>query len=194
MALNSLSTNIPRYILEHTLGQADLGIFASLAYLVTAGGLISIALGQSVSTRMSRHFADGNLVAFRGILRKLMLLAVALGFVGVLLALTLGKPMLTFVYRPEYASHVNLLVVMMVDSAITSACVFLGFGMTAARCFRSQIPIMAANLIATILLTFALIPRWGLLGGGFALLLSSVVQACASYYVLSIALRKRGVA
>jgi O-antigen/teichoic acid export membrane protein len=193
MALNSLSTNIPRYILEHTLGRADLGIFASLAYLVTAGGLISIALGQSVCTRMSRLFADGDLLAFRGIVRKLMLLAVGLGFAGVLLALTLGKPILTFVYRPEYANHVNLLVVMVIDSAITSACVFLGFGMTAARCFRSQIPIMVANLIATILLTFALIPRWGLLGGGFALLLSSIVQASASYCVLSLALHKRSV-
>ena len=194
MALNSLSTNIPRYILEHNLGRADLGIFASLAYLVTAGGLISIALGQSVCTRMSRLFADGNLLAFRGILRRLMLLAVALGFAGVLLAVTLGKPILIFIYRPEYASHGNLLVVMVIDSAITAACVFLGFGMTAARCFRSQIPIMVANLIVTIALTFALIPRLGLLGGGFALLLSSVLQASASYYVLSLALRKRSLA
>jgi O-antigen/teichoic acid export membrane protein len=194
MALNSLSTNIPRYILEHTLGRTDLGIFASLAYLVTAGGLISIALGQSVCTRMSRLFADGDLAAFRGILRKLMLLAVWLGFAGVLLALTLGKPILAFVYRPEYASHVNLLVVMVVDSAITAACVFLGFGMTSARCFRSQIPIMVANLIVTIALAFALIPRFGLLGGGFALLLSSVVQASASYYFLSFALHKRSLA
>jgi O-antigen/teichoic acid export membrane protein len=194
MALNSLSTNIPRYILERNLGRADLGIFASLAYLVTAGGLISIALGQSVCTRMSRLFAAGNLAAFRGILRKLMLLAVALGFAGVLLALTLGKPLLTFIYTPEYSNHVNLLVVMVIDSAITAASVFLGFGMTAARCFRSQIPIMAANLIMTIAMTFALIPRLGLLGGGFALLLSSVLQASASYYVLSIALRKRSVA
>lgn len=194
MALNSLSTNVPRYILEHSLGRADLGIFASLAYLVTAGGLISIALGQSVSTRMSRLFADGNLPAFRGILRKLMLLAVALGFAGTLLALTLGKPVLTLVYRAEYAKHVNLLVVMVIDCSVTAASVFLGFGMTAARCFRPQIPIMAANLIVTIALTFALIPHFGLLGGGFALLLSSVLQASASYYVLNLALNKRGVA
>jgi O-antigen/teichoic acid export membrane protein len=191
MALNSLSTNVPRYILERSLGRADLGVFASLAYLVTAGGLISIALGQSVSTRMSRLFADGNLPSFRGVLRKLMLLAVALGFAGTLLALTLGRPVLTFIYRPEYANHVNLLVVMVIDCAVTAACVFLGFGMTAARCFRPQIPIMGANLLATVALTFALIPRYGLLGGGFALLLPSVLQASASYYVLNLALRKR---
>jgi len=194
MALNSLSTNVPRYILEQSLGRADLGIFASLAYLVTAGGLISIALGQSVSTRMSRLFADGNLHAFRGIVRKLLLLAVALGFAGTLLALTLGKPVLTLVYRTEYAKHVNLLVVMVIDCSVSAASVFLGFGMTAARCFRSQIPIMVANLVVTIALTFALIPHFGLLGGGFALLLSSVLQASASYYVLNLALRKRSVA
>jgi O-antigen/teichoic acid export membrane protein len=194
MALNSLSTNVPRYVLEHALGRADLGIFASLAYLVTAGGLISIALGQAVLKRMSRLFADGNLIAFRGILRKLLWLAVALGFAGTLLALTLGKMILAFVYRPEYADHANLLIVMVIDCAVTAASVFLGYGITAARCFRSQVPLMIANLIVTIALAFALIPRFGLLGGGFTLLLSSVLQASASYYILYLALQKRSVA
>jgi len=191
MALNSLSTNIPRYILEHKLGTAELGIFASLAYLVTAMGLISVALGQSACTRMSRLLADGNISDFTRVLRKLMTMSVLLGATGVLLASTLGKPVLTLVYRPEYADHLNLLVVMVIDASVTSMCVFLGFGMTAARCFRSQIPIMVANVVATIVLTYVLLPHFGMLGGGFALLLSSTVQASGSYFVLNRALRMR---
>jgi O-antigen/teichoic acid export membrane protein len=194
MALNSLSTNIPRYILEHELGTAELGIFASLAYLVTAMGLISVALGQSACTRMSRLFADGDVSNFTQVLCKLLTISILVGATGVLLASTLGGPVLTFVYRPEYAEHVNLLVVMVIDASVTSMCVFLGFGMTAARCFRSQIPIMVANVLATIVLTYVLLPHFGMLGGGFALLLSSMVQASGSYFVLNRALQMRSTA
>jgi O-antigen/teichoic acid export membrane protein len=191
MALNSLSTNLPRYILQHKLGSADLGIFASLAYLVTAVGLIAVALGQSVSARLSRLFADGNIRTFKTLMTKLILFAMGLGIVGVGLAATLGRPVLTLVYRPEYASHVDLLVVMVIDASIGATACFLGFGMTAARCFRAQIPITLVNVVATIYLAMLLIPRFGLLGGGYALLLSSMVQVCASYIVLQGAISHR---
>ena len=66
-------------------------------------------------------------------------------------------------------------------------------GRVSTRCFRSQIPIMVANVVATIVLTYILIPHFGMLGGGFALLLSSMVQASGSYFVLDRALHMRSV-
>jgi len=191
MALNSLSTNIPRYILERKLGTAELGVFASLAYLVTAMSLISIALGQSVTARLSRLFAAGELNAFRSLTGKLLLLAAGLGMGGVAIASMFGRPVLTFVYRPEYAEQVNLLIVMVVDASVTAASIFLGFAMTAARCFRAQITIMIVNLVVTIVCTFLLLPHFGLLGAGYALLSSSLVQASTSYLVLDRAIQNR---
>jgi O-antigen/teichoic acid export membrane protein len=191
MALNSLCTNIPRYILEHKLGTAELGIFASLAYLITAMGLIVIALGQSVCARLSRLFADGNIHSFKRMMAKLILFSAGLGIAGFLTASILGRTILTLVYKPEYAEHVNLLLVMVVDASISAIAAFLGFGMTAARCFRSQLPIMAATVSCTILFTFLLIPYFGLMGGGYALVISSTVQAGLSFLVLASATRKR---
>jgi O-antigen/teichoic acid export membrane protein len=109
----------------------------------------------------------------------------------VVLVLVGGRSVLTFIYRPEYAAHVNLLFVMVVDASVTAASVFLGFAMTAARCFRSQIPIMVLNVTVTAALTLGLLPRYGLLGGGYALLISSTVQAGASYAVLRSAMSER---
>ncbi|MGA8622093.1 MAG: oligosaccharide flippase family protein, partial [Candidatus Sulfotelmatobacter sp.] len=103
MTLASLNTNIPRYILEHKLGTAELGVFASLAYLLTAISLIVIALGQSVCTRMARLFAECDIVRFKALLGKLILFAVGLGTVALVIALFAGRPLLTLVYRPEYA-------------------------------------------------------------------------------------------
>jgi O-antigen/teichoic acid export membrane protein len=90
MTLVSLNTNLPRYILERKLGAAELGIFASLAYLLTAIGLIVVALGQSVCTRMSKQFAEGDIRGFRLLLTKLVWFATALGVAGVGLTLLAG--------------------------------------------------------------------------------------------------------
>jgi O-antigen/teichoic acid export membrane protein len=191
MTLVSLNINVPRYILEHRLGTAELGIFASLAYLLTAINLIVVALGQTVCTRMARLFADCDIRRFKALLGKLVLFAAALGAVALSMALLAGRPVLTFVYRPEYAEHVDLLLLMIVDATLVAIGSFLGFGMTAARCFRPQMPIMAATVVTTVVFTLALVPRFGLMGAGFGLLIASFIRAGASYLVLDSAMKKQ---
>ena len=101
MTLASLNINVPRYILEQKLGTAELGIFASLAYLLTAINLIVIALGQSVCTRMARLFADRDIRQFQTLLWKLILFAAVLGVMALALGLVIGRHVLTLVYRPN---------------------------------------------------------------------------------------------
>jgi O-antigen/teichoic acid export membrane protein len=188
MTLGSLNTNLPRYILERKLGTAELGIFASLAYLLTAIGLIVVALGQSVSARMSRQFAEGDVCGFRWLLTRLVGFATVLGVSGLGFALLAGRPVLTIVYRPQYAEHVDLLLVMVATASLNAIASFLGFAMTAARCFRAQLPVMGATLATTFALTLALVPHFGLMGAGYALLIAAAVQSAASYLVLTSAI------
>jgi hypothetical protein len=72
MMLISLNVNIPRYLLEHSSGPAELGIFASLAYLLVAVSLIVNALGQSATVRLSSMFAGRDLAGFRSLMFKLL--------------------------------------------------------------------------------------------------------------------------
>lgn len=185
MTLVSLNTNLPRYILERRLGTAELGIFASLAYVLTAIGLVVTALGQSVCTRMSRQFAEGKVRDFRRLLWKLIWFATGLGLGGLGFTLFAGRAVLTIVYRPQYAEHLDLLLVMVATASLNAVASFLGFAMTAARCFRAQLPVMAATLATTFICTLQLVPHFGLLGAGYALFAAGAVQSSASYLVLS---------
>jgi O-antigen/teichoic acid export membrane protein len=190
MMLNSLNTNVPRYILENRLGVAELGIFASLAYMLTAMNLIILALGQSVSARLARFFAEGDTRQFKLLMHKLIVFSVCFGISGVFLAVVAGRQILTFVYRAQYASHQDLLIVMVIDAAIMAIGSFLGFGMTAARRFRPQMPITAMTMIVSAALTLALIPKFGLLGAGYALMIASLVRVAAGNFVLTSALNR----
>jgi O-antigen/teichoic acid export membrane protein len=190
MTLLSLNINVPRYILVHRLGKADLGIFALLSYLLTAMNLIVTALGQSVCTRLSRLFANGDVHRFQTLVRKLIAFGFALGVIGVGLTIVAGRPVLTVLYGAEYARHLDLLLVLVCAASVNTIAAFFGYGMTAARCFREQVPIVASAVAATVVLTVLLLPRFGLLSAGYGLLAAAGIQTVANRHVLRAKLKR----
>ena len=173
--LISLNTNIPRYFIEHYLGERELGIFASMAYLIKAGGMVVTSLGQSATPRLAKHYAAGNGVAFRALLLKLMGIGTLLGVVALLIVLLAGKEILTLLYRPEYGEHVDVLMWLMVAGAISYVSSFLGYGMTASRYFRIQPVIFSVCVLLATVFSILLIPDHGILGAAWV----AVIVGCA---------------
>ena len=184
MTLCSLNVNIPRYVLEHELGPSELGIFASLAYLLVAFSMVVNALGQAASSRLACMFAKGQAEQFRKILGKLLFFAVMILLFGVPMAGWIGDPLLTFIYRPEYGRYSSLFMVMVGTAGVASIAAFLGYGLTAARSFRIQVPVIGASTFITMLCSMVLIPRLGISGAAYALLVGACVQAAGCAVVL----------
>lgn len=194
MLLISLNANIPRYVMERAWGEAELGIFAALAYLIVAGNTVVGALGQAASPRLAAHYAGGRARAFRGLLLKLVGMGALLGAAGVTVALLLGEPLLALIYGPAYAAHADVFVLVMLAGGIGYVSSFLGYGMTAARFFRAQAPLFAAVVAVTTLAALALIPPFGMRGAALALIASFSVQLSGSLALNLYALRRIGAA
>ncbi|HEX5432366.1 MAG TPA: hypothetical protein VFW83_10390 [Bryobacteraceae bacterium] len=182
--LQSLNVNIPRYFLEHYMGLADQGIYASLAYLIVVINLVTFALSQSATTRLARMFAEGRRRHFAGLLAKLSGLGILVAAIGAPLAYLVGKPILTLVYRPEYADHVGLLALLVVAAGVNTIAAFLFCGVTSARAFRTQVPVYFGAAIVVTLGSAILIPRWRLMGAATAVLLSAATVALGGLWVV----------
>lgn len=183
MMLISLNTNIPRYFIERYQGERELGIFAAIAYLMLAGSMVVNALGESACPRLAKYYAGGNSTAFRKLLVKLIGLGALLGIVGVVVAFVAGRQILSLLYQPEYAKHTNLFIWLMVVAAINYVASFLGYGMTAARYFRIQMPLFVLVTSVSAAACLWLIPISGLQGAVIALLIAATVQAATSLAV-----------
>src|SRR6185437_162272 len=192
MTLSSLNINLPRYLLVKYMGQAELGIFASMAYLVIAGTLTINALGQSASARLARMFADDDRAGFWRVIKKLLLTALLIPAAGVPIALLFGRKVLTLLYRPEYGEHVSVLVILVGVTGLTAIGSFMGYGLTAARSFRIQPVIIGATALTTLVMCVILIPRFGLNGAALALLISEVVYAGCGALALRSVFHARG--
>ncbi|MEM7130467.1 MAG: oligosaccharide flippase family protein [Chloroflexota bacterium] len=183
MMLIALISNIPRYFLEQNLGTGALGIFAAIAYLQVAGTTIIVALGESAVPRLAKYHAAGDRAAYLALLLRLLGIGLLVGGGGVAIAWTMGEPLLALIYQPEYAQK-ELFVWLMLAGGVSYIASFLGYGMTAARHFRIQLPLFAAVAATTTVACWWLIPTHGLIGAAMALLLASGVQVCISVLVI----------
>lgn len=190
MMLISLNANIPRYFIERYLGKDQLGIFAAMAYLMVAGTTVISALGQSASPRLAQYYAQGNRNHFLRLLGRLLGIGLALGLAGVVAVFGAGREILNLFYGPEYAAHADVFVLIMIASGVSYLASFLGYGMTAARYFRAQMPLFLMIAATTTAASTILIPVYGLQGAAAALILASLVQITASGWIVLYAVSK----
>ena len=190
MMLISLNLNIPRYFIQNHLGEKTLGIFGALSYLMIAGGIVINALSESASSRLAKYYAAADRRKFGLLLFQLMGICGGIGIGGIFLAIVAGKPIITLLYRAEYAQEQELLVLLTVASAIGFVSTALGYGITAARYFRVQMPLFILVTATSAISCQFLIPNFGTKGAALALIMAAAVQLLLNLCVLTHALLK----
>jgi O-antigen/teichoic acid export membrane protein len=182
--LTTLNSSVPSYFIKQALGDRDLGIFTAIGFVISVGNMAVVSLGQSAFTRLARLYAASNLVAFGSLLAKLLAFGAALGVGGMIISKVAGREILTIVFRPEYAERADLLPWIMAVGGVLFMAQFLGFGLTAAGYYNSQVVL---NILANLTLFVAcywLVARQGLLGATLAMLIAASVQLVGSALVL----------
>jgi O-antigen/teichoic acid export membrane protein len=177
--LISFNSNIPRYFIEGHLGSYQLGIFAAIASFQKVAPTVVQALGRSASPRLAKYYAAANARAFRKLSLRLVGIGVFLGAAGVLVALVLGRLILTLFYGPEYAMT-GLFGLLMVAAGIDYIATMLLFVITSARYFRIQLPLQILTTGAVALACFWLVPSAGLEGAAMALIIGNLFRVGSS--------------
>jgi O-antigen/teichoic acid export membrane protein len=176
--LQSLMANVPRYAVEAEGGARALGYFAAIAYLVLAGNQPVMALWAAMSPRLAELFVADR-AAYRRLSRRALLLAAAVGTAIVGGALLFGAAILRLAYTPEYAAHADVLVWLSVVAGVGYVASALCCSITAARRFSEQLVVAALTLGVSWLASLFLVPRFGLVGAAWALLVATATQvAC----------------
>ncbi len=184
MMLISLNTSIPRYVIEANLGEAQLGIFAALAYLMVASAVVVNTLGQSATPRLAAYLAASDRKSFASLLAKLLMFGAFAGVAGCLIAWIAGREILTLIYNDTYGTYEDLFLLIMIVATLTHLSSFLNYGITASRKFSLQVPLQVVISIVTGLTSLLFIPTMGLFGAAIALLVVFIVQLIGQLYVL----------
>lgn len=189
--LVSVNGNVPRYVIEHFLGQRQLGIYSAISYIPAGLFMTATALGYAVFARMSKLFFAGDVAGFQKLLLKTGAICGGVGLSGFLFAAVVGRQVLRILYRPEYAEHNDLLIWLTIVGAVQCLITCLGCALTAASQFRVQVPLFAAFTATSLIACMALVPKMGLMGAAVGVLISVIVQLLVTGVVMFRAMEKR---
>ncbi|HEV2103819.1 MAG TPA: hypothetical protein VGR58_13660 [Candidatus Acidoferrum sp.] len=189
--LTTLNSSMPSFFIKHEIGERDLGIFSALGLMISVGNMAVVSLGQSAFTRLSRAYTSGNMAAFGSLLVMLLTCGAGLGVCGMLISKFAGREILTLLFRPEYAERADLLPWVMAAGAVLFMAQFLGFGLTAAGFYHSQVHLNILANLSLVAACYWLVASEGLLGAILAMLIAAIVQLAASAVILVPAMRTR---
>lgn len=184
MMFGSLNANIPLYFVKNYFGEGKLGIFSAMAYVMLAGTTVMSALWESATPRLAKNFSTRKKKAFSILIIKLMGVGAICGLLGVFLSIWIGRDILSLLYSPKYAEYANVFTLLMVVTAVQYIGGALSIGVTAMRKFWIQTPINIANCLLTLILSFIFIPRFGLIGAAWTLLVATCFSRIIFGFVL----------
>jgi O-antigen/teichoic acid export membrane protein len=175
--LMSLAVNMPRYFVERFGGATELGLFSALAYLTIASGMIVNSLAEVTIPRFAKLFNTMRLAEASRLLFLSMGVTVLIGAASIALAALLSRPLVTFVYREQYAASGGLLAWLMVAAAVANIGSIFSYILLAARKFNLHLVCLIALAVSTAIASQLLVPRWHTKGAAFASIFGFSVQA-----------------
>jgi len=192
MGIISLQANIPRYFIVKHLGDALLGYFAAVSYVVVAADMLVLSIGEPALPRLARYYLC-NHSAFKLLLGKMLGSAFIMGLGTLGLGLIFGKWFLAITYTADYVRYFDVFIWLLVVSAIAFLNSMLGYSLTAARFFRIQmLQGIVIGLIMAVSCAF-LVPRYGLRGAAWAMLIATALKFFSASTITLLALKRKPV-
>jgi len=96
-------------------------------------------------------------------------LAALIAVIGLPVGIVVGKRFTNSFIPSGVRNYLGVLLIMIATTSVGAAASFLGYGVTAARCFRLQLFAMAAASAGTGVVAFFLVPRLGIVGAAWSL-------------------------
>ncbi|WP_168123457.1 oligosaccharide flippase family protein [Paenibacillus sp. HB172176] len=182
--MSSLNNNIPRYFIEHYYDEKALGYFSALVYLVITGSTIINSLGQSASPRLAKYYSTKRNKEFINLTLIMVMIGVMIGIIGVFFSFLFKNQLLTLLYGEDYAMYSDVFILLMIAGAMLYTGSFVGYSVTAARAFKIQPIIGGIWVSASALSSFFLIPKYGLEGAAYVVIITAFIQLVTKMFAL----------
>jgi len=114
----------------------------------------------------------------------MVVVAALIGLSGVLFGLLLGSRFITIIYTADYARYNTLFLWLLFAGGVGYISTMLCVGLTAARLFKIQVPLFACVTLVTVLTSYTLIPRFGVIGAAWSMLAGSLATGLGALAII----------
>lgn len=190
LALMSLNTNIPLYAISYFKGEHDLGIYATLSYMIVACNVVVTALGEAITPRLARWHASGRHKEFISLLSRMIAMGIGISAIACLIGWIFGHQLLTLLFSPDVAAEIGLFHWLLVSTLLVFVTSYLWYAITATGKYKAQIPLFLCSVITNGLSCLIFVPIFGVIGAAVGASLALFVQMIGSVIVLFLVIRQ----
>jgi len=162
--INGFNVVVPRLFLEHFEGISALGVFSALAYALTLGNLIVGSIGNTMLTRLAKHWHSGDTGGFFQMVSKATFALLVICAIGILVAILAGDHILLLLYGPKFAGNKELLVSIAIAGTLVMVGTLWNYVLIGTKTFKFQLFANVTILILVSAVSFLAIPRFGVFG------------------------------
>jgi O-antigen/teichoic acid export membrane protein len=98
----------------------------------------------------------------------------AVALAGVAVVWQFGAPLLTMLFRPEYAEHADVFLTIMWATLVATSAGVMMTALIAARFIHSQLPMICLTTLTALLACAWLVPQYGMQGAALSLAISKL--------------------
>lgn len=175
--LVSLCDSFPRLILRNQSdGLGQLGHFGAIAYLPMAAHFVILQVGLAASRKLALLF-ESDRTGFWRLVRRLTILAVALGLAVLLVVWMAGQTILRVAFHADYAEHHRPFVILAAAHCLLLLASVWGYVLTQMRQFMVQLRLQVVITAITAVSAMWFIPQEPVVGAAYSALTRGLVHA-----------------
>lgn len=182
--VNTLSTNIPRQILEKVMGTNALGIYATVATPAAIVQVASSYIFNPLQTVFANYKNEEKYLEFKNLLLKTSIILLGLSIICCIGVVLFGKWGLMLLYGNNIGEYSYLLLPIIIFSALNGYVWFLSNVIIVLRKNKELLIIDIIGLIMSLILTRFFINQFGMNGISFVMIIFSIIIILCFYYVI----------
>lgn len=175
--LSALANAVPRFIIQHFVGLAGLGLFTAISYVLQASLMMMTAVTRSITGHLADLTVRKHFSAINRIIAKYTVATAVVGLTAVALGWLVGDPLVTLVFGAEFQGQSVLVVLILLTATLRSIGLMLLCGPLARRSFKAIVWVRLADLVGITLGSFVGAHVAGLDGAAAGLAIAAAAQA-----------------
>ena len=174
--VSALLVSLPRLFVERSLGLSAVGLLTVVNYFQQAGTMLFTAVAQVLVNRFARLRQRNTHTQLKRTLWGLFAFATVGSIAGLLIAWLAGEWVLVTLFGREFgAAHMLLMIVAIAVCAKLYGTIPQSL-MSADRRFTTLLLRELATVAVSVVLLAVLVPRWGLIGAGYAIAAAALIR------------------
>lgn len=178
----SLSSNVPRYLLEFFGSKESIGMFTIATAPLNFITLLQTSLMQTVLHRLAVYYQKNDHENFEKLSHKTLLILLSISGGFTLLFVFAGRQIIELLFSSEYVSVAPVLVIMSISTIFTALAIYFVFPILVGRRFKEFATASLTLLCSQFVISLYLIKHYGVIGAGIAELAKTILSIFINYF------------